>query len=338
MWHVEDRPLAVGAQETINLLGRLDPAVMSHHLHYRLNGGAWTPVYVKRPGDGVMRLQRPGDFNIDTIAAADLDDANELVLEGRDAHGITRRLERTFTVWRMGSSPDWEVQPDAGDPPHSHGQVIDGHWTTGRDSHGWWFGITAADSGLDRIILFTPTVRCTEYVVEAELCIDRWTRDLHNLGLLFDWGGHRVGDGTTLPPEWTTGLAYYYSNSVGMRVRLGRDVRTGPGNVRHGDVVLAERSWSRWRDWWARAVRRLPGTRPIGQLPTGELLRLHLHVQPDRYVFRIARDTGTPVELTAPRPDPDYLQPGAAGIIAHYCAVHVHRFDVSCRCPDGGPR
>lgn len=339
LWNIGSRPNVHGGQQPFNILGRLRVGMDPDRVRFRLNDGPWGSVYVKRPGDRVMRLQSDRDFNIDASSVEDLSSRNLLELEGRDLAGRPWGTRRRFDATSFGAGPVWDTRPTPDGHPQSLGQVVDGRWTTGSDRHGPWIGIRADDAGLDRIILFSPAIRCDHYDVMADVCVDRWTRELHNLGIVFDWTGHRVGDGSTLPPEWTTGLAYYYSHSPGIRLRLGRDVRSGPGGVRHGDVLLGERPYSRPRDVLARAVRRLPGSLVVGQFPRRTPLRMHLSVTPATYAFEVgpARHRA-PVRLEVRRERPDYLPAGSCGIIAHYCAVRIHRFVVRCRCSPGGHR
>ena len=63
-----------------NVLGHVRDATETESLSYRLNDGPVTPVHFKRTESDRGRLERIGDFNIDTINTDQLQNDNRLVL------------------------------------------------------------------------------------------------------------------------------------------------------------------------------------------------------------------------------------------------------------------
>ena len=334
LWNVADGAcLVTGAQRTFNVLGRITPAGHPLYLAYSLNGAPARVVHARGPRNGSLRLQSTGDFSIDRIRSEELLEENELVLQGAAPDGTSpwRRVVR-FSARSFPTRQPWQLQLEPGQAVGEVGQVVEGRWGVEVDEHGRpGLTILPSDAGLDRVVLLSPPVLAPAYDVEALIRVDRFTRSLHNVGLVFDWRGHPSGDGSDLPREWTTGLGYYYSNSPGLRIRLGRDVHQTVDGERRGDIVLAASPYSTSRQVARVAARKLSrGRLGLPGLPTRRLMKLHLKVRTGGYeltVWPAGRSRPHAAQVVAERPH-GYLEPGACGIIAHYCAVRVYEFEV----------
>lgn len=333
LWNVaSDVPALVGAAETFAVVGHVHGASDRMVLSYRLNGGCTTPVVV-RPRTAPPTLQRlnaPGDFAIDTISSSALGPENELELTVEE-EGVILATHRT----RFAARPWSDVATLSeslirASRPQQVAQLVDGRWVVATDEDGRkCLRVGEDDAGLDRIVLLGPPVDWVGRTVTARLRVRSWTRSLHNVGLLFDWRGHRIGDGAALPPEWTTGLAYYYSKGAGLRLRLGEDVHYDADGHKLGDRLLGEGPVTPARARVARATRRLGGGTLFRQIPPGIDHWFQARLAPDGYALTVWRDgrpqPGPQVVARAPVPAP---LSGAAGIIAHYCAVDVSEFHV----------
>lgn len=330
VWNLHDGATAVtGAQEAFNVVGHV-PAGTVRRMTYVLNAGPSRPVYVRRHASGPDRLERPGDFSIDTIDCAALAPQNTLALraELEGAQPVTRTIR--FSTRPVATVPPG-FQPGLQQVRHIEevGQVIDGRWRVARDRWGPCIRLSPQDGGYDRVILLARVEDTRDFEAAVTLCVDRWLSARHNVGLVFDWHGHRRGDGTTLPRQWTTGLAYYCSKGRGLRLRAGVDVHNLGPRERRGDVVLCEAPLSRWRHLASRLSRRLP-VPGIGfpQLRAGVPYRLVLRVEDGRHTLTAWDSRGGRCATVSAAP-PALLPAGAIGVIAHRCGVTISELTVA---------
>lgn len=330
LWTVPDGGiLGTGLAEPVMLLGSVDGADALIDLEYDLNRTGPRPVVVRRPGDGpeLRRLQNVGDFAVDALGSENLQrTGNHVLLRASYANGSTAEAEVRFDTVDLGASGTFRERIAAATAASEVGQVVDGRWSLRRGAVPA-IGVAEEDAGLDRIIMLGNPPRETDFAAELTVRVNRWTRARHNIGLLFGWEGHRLGDGaTSLPVEWTTGLAYYFSHCPGLRLRLGDDVHIDAAGRKVGDRVLGEAPVS----WAARAMARV-AERPTGgtgmrQLRPGVAYTFRTELRRDRWSLAVrpqgSRTRPPQLEVAVDAPPPA----GPLGVIAHYCSVDVLDF------------
>ena len=317
-----------GAQDIFNVVGRVADVAHVRRCTYVLNEGSEREFAVRGLNGGGRRLERPGDFNIDTIRSGELREANQLELRAYRHDG---NVARESCAFRIRSTPielgEWRCQPRLGDGVESLGQVVDGRWTVGADDDGRGdVGSEAYDAGDVRILLFGYRAWPTGYELHARFVVERWTRSIsQGVGGAFKWNDHAPGDGSALPETWSTGMAWAFSESPGATIRFGVDARKGSDGRWRGESVLAEASLSRWRAQAGRLCRRVAPT--------------HFSFPPVRpgveYRYRLVVDDAA-ISLTIwendrPEPRPQVVargdQPlpsGSVGWVAHYCAMKLY--------------
>ena len=334
VWNVHDGISAyAGAQPIFNVVGRVDNALNVERLSYRINGGPLFPVCFKNASNGPLRLERLGDFNIDTIDASQILEQNTLHLVARFKNG--REVVRTirFPVRRIHSTSGYKLDLRDANHPEEIGQLVDGRWRISRSGGSRsCLEIPLQDTGLDRIILFSKTDSGSEYRVRARLAVTAWTGSPCNLGILFDWNPHLQGDGKWLPGQWTTGLGYYYSHCRGLRIRIGVNVHLDHRGKKSGDHILGEACLSPVR-YLASAV--LTGARlinaPLPQVVPGREYYFELSIKKDHYSLTVwmAGDQQKSPQITIVEPPVLLLRTGVVGIIAHRCALRIYDFELS---------
>ncbi|NDJ78827.1 MAG: hypothetical protein GYB65_21460 [Chloroflexi bacterium] len=329
-----------GAQTVFNVVGRVKKVEEIAMLSYRLNDGPLRQVFVNPKRGRTGRLHRFGDFNIDTIMLDELHAENRLVLRLERLNGSDTEHEISFATQPFPTGdPSFQLKLAGTERPEELGQIVDGKWHVNRDEAGEpCLEVLLEDAGYDRIILFGHRDWTTNYEITARISVPEWTGAVHLAGLLFKWQPHLQGDGTHLPTEWSTGLAYYASNTAGLRIHYGVDMRT-PNEQDH---VLAEAPLSRWRRWtWAvqygaRKHKRFGRERvPFIKLPRAQMLpgvqyRFRMLVTPQRHVLTVWR---------ANRPEPapqlvvseptECLPDGPVGIVFYHSAGRIYEFDVA---------
>lgn len=333
VWNLTPGVAAIsGAQTLFNVVGRLKQPDAVERFSYSLNSGAERPVFFNRQPRRTSRLERFGDFNIDTISTNELQPENILQfwLWGKGLSVTSHEI--TFPARSsVSKSPEFHLNLRGVTVAEQVAQVVDGKWQIGRDEHGAaCLEIRKVDAGLDRIILFGCHAWRGNYEITARLSVAAWSDKLHNVGLLFHWNPHRQGDGTYLPTEWSTGLGYYYSHCAGLRLRYGVDVHRDERGRKVGDYVLAERALSRWRSRAGRLFNRfLSADHQISQIAPGRQYRFRLLITPRIHALTVwqAEQREPPPQLIVHHPAA-WLPDGAVGLIAHHCAVRLYEFDV----------
>ena len=333
LWNLHDGvPAYADAQRIFNVLGRLqDPAAFAA-LRYRLNDGPVTPVHFKASPNEGGRLARLGDFNIDTIDTAQLQNHNRLALMARHKNGaeVTHSVE--FPVLSSPVKKTHRLNLNGAELPQQIGQIIDGRWQVSEDRNGQaCLEIREDDAGLDRIILLSTNTLDTGYRIRARLAITAWTGSPYNVGLVFMWNPHLQGDGTSLPGQWSTGLGYYYSHCRGLRIRYGVDVHLDQFGKKIGDHILGEKCFSLGRYWRSRLLEKARLTAaPQPQLIPGSTYLFDLVIRDDIHALTVWRESGRqpPPQIVVHNPARP-LSAGAAGIIAHRCALRIYDFEIS---------
>jgi len=325
-----------GSQKIFNVVGRLKSPEKISRMLYSLNGNLEKLVFFNNSKDINGRLENFGDFNIDTINENDLKPNNVLSLRII----LKNSSEKNYNIMFSGSSinnklPHFQLKFDGIKYPQQVGQVVDGKWLVSKDESGEpCLEIKKDNAGYDRIILFGNHDWSSGYEITARLCVVAWTRKIHNIGLLFKWNPHAQGDGTYLPTQWSTGLAYYYSMSPGLRIRFGVNVHFDHHGKKFGDYVLKEKPLSIWRRRIGKIINPLPNCspfkkQPFSQIKLGTKYFFHMKVLPEKYVLTVWEEGKR-------KPDPqlvvqkpiDRLPNGAPGIIAYNCAVRIYEFNV----------
>lgn len=342
-------PVKTGAQAIYNIVGRLKAPETVSRLTYRLNGGPEKPVFFNNTQERTGRLERPGDFNIDTLRLEDLRPDNRLTLQvyrnapasgGIPGSGDTARVEhekgKAVTIdfpacAPPGPQPIFQLKFGEAHLPEQLGQIVDGRWRVSRDEAGEpCLEIQKEDAGYDRIIVFGRHDWTSSYEINATLVVREWTHKFHNVGLLFKWNSHHPGDGSCLPTRWSTGLAYYYSRSLGLRLRFGVDVRYDERGNKLGDNILSEAPLSLWEWRKGQLLKRFfPRRAALPVLKPGIRYHFHLRIHPDQYTLAVWEDGQKQPrpQLAVPHPV-ERLPRGSVGIIAYHCAVRVYAFQV----------
>lgn len=333
VWNLTDGgTVTTRAQRIFNVVGRVRCPESVSRLTYCLNGNNVKDVVVRTTEHYQGgRLWRNGDFNIDTISRSELREQNTLDLTLIRSDGLSSSTAVRFGVRDHQGADDvsFELDLSKSDAPEQVAQVVDGPWKIGGSGSNRFLEISAADAGYDRIALFGSDKWTTGYVVHALLEPISWTSPYHNLGLVFKWNPHEMGDGIRLPTTWTTGLGYYCSYTPGLRLRFGEKVHVDAQGRKVGDFVLAEEPYSRARRLaYLVAVRARLG-RIVAQLPTGSRYHFRLLVSSLRYSLAVwpeGADEPSP-QLVVQEPA-EIITHGSVGVIALCCGVRVHRFQV----------
>ncbi|MCI0696561.1 hypothetical protein L0337_31735 [candidate division KSB1 bacterium] len=327
----------VGAQRIFNVVGRLRSPHATIKLLYSLNNGSEKSVWFNANEKRSTRLEYHGDFNIDTIEAADLKPRNRLAFRIVNGAIEQPKYDLIFSTHAiLEELPQFRLNLEGVDNPEQVGQIVDGKWRVSRDeNHEPCLEILKEDAGLDRIILFGRHDWTTGYEITARICVTAWTTNTHNVGLVFKWNPHLQGDGTHLPSQWSTGLGYYYSRCPGLRIRFGVDVHLDKDGNKLGDHILQEATLSWWRRWVGRFgnkvfYKALPRIYPLSQFVPGVQYRLRLIVRPEKYALTVWKNG-----KKEPHPQVLVLNPieklacGSTGVIALNCGVRVYEFNVT---------
>jgi hypothetical protein len=334
-WNISEGVHCIaGVQRVFNILGNLKTSSLVNSLSYSLNNGPFIPVALNKTGMEGLRLERIGDFNIDTINCEQLNITNELRLRSHLLNGqIAERLIKFPVKFKAGETKEngFKLNLTKIRQPQEVAQIVDGRWKVGRDRNGErCLEISDKDQGLDRVILFHIPTRNQGYKVRSRICVTSWNGELHNVGLVFNWRQHLQGDGTFLPSQWTTGLGYYYSNCKGLRIRMGRDVHINRNGLKVGDQILGEEVLSVHRYWLGRIVKKIYGFKMnFSQFAVGKQYIFELKMERDLYALTVwrAKKPKPPPQIIVNDP-PKLLLPGALGIIAHRCGIKIFEFEV----------
>jgi hypothetical protein len=334
LWNLTpDTECLAGAQSIFNVLGHVPQPEIHHRLTYTLNDGPELAVAVQGVSTESKRLARAGDFNIDTIDADDLRGSNRLRLRLYDRRGEVLRVDREFHVRRINAGePRWALDLHAAGAVHEIAQIVDGRWQLGNENGRPYIGITPEDAGYDRVLLIGHRDCTTGYEVRARFRVDTWTRSIsQGVGGAFKWNAHRRGDGSQLPEEWSTGVAWAFSESPGLTIRFGVNATRDAGGRWLGESVIAEGSLSAARAVVSRLSRRLvPAAYIFPQIIPGIEYGYHLVVDRGRLALTIWDIRGQQPKAQVVAHDPPQLLPrGSVGWIAHHCAVRVYELSVS---------
>lgn len=334
LWNISaDAECLAGAQSIFNVVGRVDRYATLKRLTYSLNGGADVPVAVQGVGTNSKRLARPGDFNIDTIGVEELRDTNRLRLRLHEEDGRVSEVEQDFRVRLIDAGPPiWSLNLRQAQMPQEAAQIVDGRWRLGIEDGRPYLGIAQEDAGYDRVLLVGHRDWTSGYEVRARFRVDAWTRSIsQGVGGAFKWNPHRRGDGSQLPEEWSSGVAWAFSESPGLTIRVGVDAAKDAGGRWRGESVIAEGSLSAGRAALSRLSRRLaPTVYAFPQIVPG--IEYGYHLTLDRRALALTiwevRRAQPPPQVVAPYP-PELLPRGSVGWIAHHCAVRVYELSVA---------
>ena len=330
-------PVYTGAQPIFNIVGNVEKPQTIKKFCYSLNGKAEKSIFFNYLNRQFDRLQRPGDFNIDTIRLEQLKPNNQIIFRVIYKNLTEKTHEINFTrSFYTAKFSKFQLNLDRIHYPEQVGQFIDGEWQLVKDEQGDpCLEINQNNAGYDRIILFGHHQWTHSYEIKARLSITQLTDTMYNLGLLFKWNEHLQGDGTWLPTQWSTGLGYYCSYSPGLRLRFGVDVHWDERGNKIGDYVLQEKPFSPYRYYLGKLFRRLLRKKghlnPFAtQILTNKQYYFRLLVKPQKYaltVWEAGKKEPRP-QLIVPYPS-DKLPQGSVGIIAHNCGVRVYEYQVT---------
>jgi len=334
VWNVhEGIPVYAEAQRIFNIVGNLRDVTDVSSLSYQLNDGPIIPIFFEQIDARPGRLERTGDFNIDTINTSQLKNHNSLsLIANLHRRGkVVRTLNFPRRRFKNGGQ-NFRLILEGKYYPEEVGQVVDGHWHISTLPNGKsCLELQTEHAGMDRIILLTDNGLETGYRISTVLNITAWTGNPHNVGIIFKWNPHLQGDGTELPMQWTTSLGYYCCAGRGLTIRTGIDVHVNEQGEKIGSHILGESSLSSWRYWVSCVLRKARiWTRPLPQIVKGRDYGFELLVGHDIHsltVWEIGQKKPQPqVSIRNP---PNLLLSGAAGIIAHRCALRVYDFEVA---------
>jgi hypothetical protein len=334
LWNVgEDTECLAGAQSIFNIVGRVGSFTRGQHLTYSLNGGPVKDVAVQ----GIVsakRLARVGDFNIDTIDVGDLRETNDLRLFLHDAAGSVTEISHRFAVRFIPSMPpSWRLDLRHAVRPPEVAQIVDGNWRLGREPDGrGYLAIAPEDAGYDRALLVGHRHWAGGYEVRARLLVERWMPGIsQGIGCAFHWNAHRGGAGTELPDEWSSGVAWAFSDSPGLTIRVGLNARKDESGRWSGETIMAEKTLVRARATLSRLSRRfVPTSYLFPQIAAGVEYGYHLTVERKRLALTMwdaARPQPAP-QVVADEP-PAILTHGCVGVIAHHCAMKLYELSVT---------
>jgi hypothetical protein len=334
LWNVgEDTECLAGAQSIFNIVGRVTSFSLGQRLTYSLNGGPERAVAVQGPVDA-KRLSRFGDFNIDTITVDELRQTNVLRLVLHGAGGGLTEIIRTFRVRFIEPAQlSWRLDLRGASQPQEKAQIVDGKWRLGRDLDGrGYLAIASEDAGYDRVLLVGHRDWGSGYQVHARFRVDRWMPSIsQGIGCAFHWNAHRGGDGSALPDEWSSGIAWAFSESPGLTIRVGRNARKDASGRWLGETVVAEGTLSRTRATLSRLSRRIvPTSYFFPQIMPSIEYGYRLTVEERRLALSLWKvaEPEPPAQVVAEDP-PAILTHGCVGVIAHHCAMKLYELTVS---------
>ncbi len=329
VWNLTSGGVArTGALDRFLVVGRLlDRRLGGRRLTYRLNGGALGAV-AQNPTAEMKQRMAPWTFGIDSIRTTDLQTQNELVL---CVDGTATPLARIpFRCEPLAGGPVCDLSERLARAVNIEevAQVVDGPWRVTEGAGGPVVELGRDGAGYDRVCLFTQPLT-DGYRIDATLRVTHFKHPAHNVGLVFKWNDHEVGDGSALPTKWNTGLAYFYSSSPGLRLRVGVGVHIDASGRKVGDHVFDEQVMSHGRRWGGGILSRLPPRRLIvSQLRRNVPYRFVADITAERYTLRVGPADAPAAHVLEAAGPPSLLPTGAAGIIALNAAVVLERFAV----------
>jgi hypothetical protein len=336
-WNLQEGvPVHASAQRVFNVVGRIDPVDAVKSLSYSLNQSPFRPVHFRRSNQvNDFRLLCPGDFNIDTIGRSKLAANNRLTLRASLKNGLQEVKTISFPRGERSACTDWQLDLKGIKAVQQVAQIVDGNWTIGHDQRGEFLQIRPEDAGYDRIILFGGDRYGCDCSVELKLCVGAWRHPQHSAGIVFNWNPHKLGDGTHLPTQWTTGLANYDTRSHGIRLRTGQNVHINHRGHKIGDHLLGESNLSPTRYLLHRLARRLGLTRNFfPQMQCGPLYTFQLDIHKQTYRLRAFKEhqrrPQAQILVTNPHAS---LPPGAFGVMVYQAAVRIYDFKITTSQP-----
>jgi hypothetical protein len=203
-------------QRWVNILGRVQDADGISSLRYSLNGG---PSQALEWGPNSLRLQAPGDFNVEIDRADLINGANYVTLIATDRVGDTtnQTVQVDYTagrVWPADYTADWASAASIG----SVAQVVDGQWALGPT------GVRPVQVGYDRLITMGDGT-WKDYEVVVPVTIHGMTTDgPPGVGVLMRWAGHYDGWAGQPRPLWFPigALGWYHGGRLEI---IGNDSR-----------------------------------------------------------------------------------------------------------------
>lgn len=333
VWNLTDGGIArSGCVDIFNIVGRVADPISIEEFSYRLNGGPERPVFFARRSDPAARLSRAGDFNIDTIALADLAPDNRISFSIKRAGGSAYGQELRFRSAPFErAEPSFRLELDGARGAEQVGQVVEGPWRVGEDEQGRrCLEIEPEDAGYDRIILFGREDWTTGYEMRARLTITDIVGH-HNIGLIFKWNPHERGDGTWLPRKWSSGLGYYcsYGAHPGIRIRFGVRSHYEAGRIR-GEYLLAHRPLTTPRRVLFNRIKDRTGlARWTTELRQRRDYCFRMLVHPRRLALTVwLAEQAEPLPQLVVDDPIDPLGQGAVGILAYHVGVRLYEFEV----------
>jgi hypothetical protein len=332
-WNLQEGvPVHASAQRVFNVVGRIDPVDAVKSLSYSLNQSPFRPVHFRRKEQmKEFRLIHPGDFNIDTIGRSKLAANNRLTLRASLKNGLEELKTVSFPRGERSVSTDWHLDLNGIEAVQQVAQIVDGNWTIGHDQRGDFLQIRPEDAGYDRIILFGGDHYACDCSIELKLCVDSWRQPLHSAGIVFNWNPHKLGDGTCLPTQWTTGLANYDTRSHGIRLRTGHNVHTNHRGHKIGAHLLGESSLSLTKEWLHRLATRMGLTSHFfPQMQCGTLYTFQLDLQKQIYRLKAFKENQRrPQAQILVRNPQSSLPSGAFGVMVYQAAARIYDFKIT---------
>lgn len=346
LWNlVSGVPAKVGAQKNFNVVGRLKNPTQIDKLFYSLNSNPEKLVFFNSKDKVSERMENLGDFNIDTIELEDLQTNNTLVFRAIDRDGKEINYSIDFPIDRFTEeSPSFQLNLEGIQYPQQVGQVVEGRWLVNQDDETGepCLEILPEDTGYDKIVLFGRYDWTDNYEIYARFRVTDILDDHHNCGVFFKWNPLLQGDGTCLPTQWSTGIAYFSSLNKGLRIRFGVNADRDDRGKMKNSYLLDEEMLDRTRYWQGRILRGLrrrvdrinpnlwQQQKPPSQLVKGKQYCLRMLVDPEQYCLTFwqhgTKEPSPQVVATKPI---DRLPQGSVGITTYYCGLRLYEFQVS---------
>ena len=322
--------IIIGSQSLFNIVGRVKDPINTIDFLYRLNQGKEVSIIYNISNRNAGRLERFGDFNIDTISVCDLKETNELQLRV-ERQGFSREWRIIFRVRQVaGERPQFSLDLTGISEPQEIGQTVDGFWQIGQEPTAPCLTIPPEEAGYDRVFLFGSEQWTSGYQIKARLEATALIHRVYLLGLLFKWGSHTKGDGYSLPMNWSTGLGIFDSRSNTLRIRYGIDVHKENGR-KIGDNLLGEAPL-RQISPLSKSYQNLFGRKTDkDQFELNKPYWFHLVVHPKIHSLAVWQDGFPPPgqpQVVVNNPA-ELLPSGSVGVIAYNCGIRVHNFEVS---------
>jgi hypothetical protein len=186
-------------QQWVNIVGDVSDFDGISTLTYSLNGGAQQTLWM---GENDFRLVAPGEYNVEIDYASLSPGSNTVQITATDTSG--RQTTHTVTVnymagqtWPHNYSVNWPTPTSI----ETAAQIVDGLWQVPAAG-----SARVGETGYDRLITIGDRTTWLNYVVTAEVTLNRLDTYGYSVGIIAGWQGHTTLQyGQPLPDQPRTG-------------------------------------------------------------------------------------------------------------------------------------